>query len=255
MKTIAALIAGLLLSVVTFLGGLMTGSVVVGNATQLKPQNLDTASLWTTRPVVVDNGRQAPTRVPARHQPAAERLQTVDTATTVGGATDAVTSRAVNDNAEMATANSQDMADPQNSVDTMTTSAIDAGQKTDPGQQQAHAEWCSRRYASYRVADNTYQPFSGARRPCLSPTLGSVTAENASDRDVAPQQETASTRQQPSELTDDDSQAEVQQAAYDETSDTADSEHVKSCLSRYRSYDADDNSYQPYDGGPRRQCD
>ncbi|WP_405049311.1 MULTISPECIES: BA14K family protein [unclassified Rhizobium] len=29
--------------------------------------------------------------------------------------------------------------------------------------------WCSGRYASYRTDDNTYQPYGGPRRECVSP--------------------------------------------------------------------------------------
>ncbi|WP_363220799.1 BA14K family protein [Mesorhizobium sp.] len=32
-------------------------------------------------------------------------------------------------------------------------------------------------------------------------------------------------------------------------------DHVQYCFSRYRSYRPEDNSYQPYSGGPRRQCE
>ena len=31
-------------------------------------------------------------------------------------------------------------------------------------------------------------------------------------------------------------------------------DHASYCFSRYRSYRPEDNSYQPYGGGPRRQC-
>lgn len=33
----------------------------------------------------------------------------------------------------------------------------------------AHLRWCLERYASYRLDDNTYQPFNGRRRQCNSP--------------------------------------------------------------------------------------
>lgn len=33
----------------------------------------------------------------------------------------------------------------------------------------AHVNWCSRRYRSYRVKSDTFQPHHGARRRCLSP--------------------------------------------------------------------------------------
>lgn len=34
---------------------------------------------------------------------------------------------------------------------------------------QAHYDWCYARYRSYRAADNTFQPYNGPRRQCLSP--------------------------------------------------------------------------------------
>ncbi|WP_428832866.1 BA14K family protein [Pseudaminobacter soli (ex Li et al. 2025)] len=32
-----------------------------------------------------------------------------------------------------------------------------------------HAQWCANRFRSYRPADNTFQPFNGPRRQCVSP--------------------------------------------------------------------------------------
>jgi hypothetical protein len=47
----------------------------------------------------------------------------------------------------------------------------------------------------------------------------------------------------------------VEQVAYqDATNPYVDGDHVQSCFDRYRSYRPEDNSYQPFDGGPRRQC-
>lgn len=40
-----------------------------------------------------------------------------------------------------------------------------------------NARWCMDRYSSYRVEDNTYQPFTGTRKQCLGP--GSQSASNA----------------------------------------------------------------------------
>lgn len=34
---------------------------------------------------------------------------------------------------------------------------------------QAHVRWCYRHYRSYREWDNTYQPYHGPRRQCVSP--------------------------------------------------------------------------------------
>jgi len=33
----------------------------------------------------------------------------------------------------------------------------------------AHVEWCYSRYRSYRASDNTFQPYNGPRRQCISP--------------------------------------------------------------------------------------
>jgi hypothetical protein len=33
----------------------------------------------------------------------------------------------------------------------------------------AHIDWCYARYRSYRASDNTFQPYNGPRRQCLSP--------------------------------------------------------------------------------------
>jgi hypothetical protein len=35
----------------------------------------------------------------------------------------------------------------------------------------AHTRWCYARYRSYRPYDNTFQPYYGPRRPCISPYL------------------------------------------------------------------------------------
>lgn len=33
----------------------------------------------------------------------------------------------------------------------------------------SHTQWCANRYRSYRAYDNSYQPYGGPRRQCLSP--------------------------------------------------------------------------------------
>lgn len=34
-----------------------------------------------------------------------------------------------------------------------------------------HLVWCENRYRSYRASDNTFQPYNGPRRQCISPYL------------------------------------------------------------------------------------
>lgn len=38
-----------------------------------------------------------------------------------------------------------------------------------PSGGSAHVRWCYDHYRSYRASDNTYQPYSGPRRQCVSP--------------------------------------------------------------------------------------
>src|SRR5690606_6558742 len=33
----------------------------------------------------------------------------------------------------------------------------------------SHVNWCANRYRSYRAYDNTFQPYNGPRRQCVSP--------------------------------------------------------------------------------------
>jgi len=35
-----------------------------------------------------------------------------------------------------------------------------------------HVQWCASRFRSYRASDNTFQPFNGPRRQCISPFGG-----------------------------------------------------------------------------------
>ncbi|WP_225246264.1 BA14K family protein [Agrobacterium tomkonis] len=40
----------------------------------------------------------------------------------------------------------------------------------DAEEYDANARWCMERYSSYRITDNTYQPFTGGRKSCKGPT-------------------------------------------------------------------------------------
>lgn len=92
---------------------------------------------------------------------------------------------------------------------------------------EEHVAWCSSRYRSYQVADNSYQPYRGGRRECLSPFFKVAKVE------------------------DDET---YQLAASQEADRPLTSDFIASCMSRYRSYRVEDNTYQPYGGGPRMQC-
>ncbi|MCP9232629.1 BA14K family protein [Mesorhizobium sp. LMG 17147] len=120
--------------------------------------------------------------------------------------------------------------------DTTATGSIKPAVKERQTLPVAHVEWCASRYRSYRPNDNRYTSYSGQQRPCISPYL---------------------------DITNDGSYVEASDTSPiegyprpDETGDAGfSSDHVQYCFGRYRSYRPEDNSYQPYSGGPRRQCE
>lgn len=110
----------------------------------------------------------------------------------------------------------------------------DATNAVDP----AHTAWCRNRYRSYDPIDNAYNSYSGERRECVSPYMNPT--------------------QEPEDYASDDDASwgnAVQTAHAGTMNDMAmDDDHIQACMYRYRSYDPSDNTYQPYGGGPRRQC-
>ena len=80
---------------------------------------------------------------------------------------------------------------------------------------------CAAEYSSFRASDCTYQPYAGPRRVCEKGAI-----EQASQSSV----QTSSSPATPA----------------------CDKDR---CARRYRSFDEDSCTYQPYDGGPRRICD
>ncbi|AZN73926.1 BA14K family protein [Georhizobium profundi] len=93
----------------------------------------------------------------------------------------------------------------------------------------AHVAWCANRYRSYREETNTYRPYSGGEQTCVSPYAD----EQVGDRS---------------------GEAAIQSASISGIASGLSASHISDCQSRYRSYRVSDNSYQPYGGGPRRQC-
>lgn len=98
----------------------------------------------------------------------------------------------------------------------------------------AHVEWCARRYRSYQPENNSYRSYTGRERPCISP-YSDVTAQPLNDGYVEASYASGYT-------------------STDEVRPELSPDHVQNCFSRYRSYRPEDNTYQPYSGGPRRQC-
>lgn len=248
MKTIAALIAGLLLSITTFIAGLLSALIYfeAGEA-QHRSERLDSAALWTSEPLTVDRNPQSFERLPAR---------SVHEERQVAGLNKA----AINATPRDAATPSADPAaeDPLVILDPVTTGAIDPLQSETEAshrakQNMAHIEWCSRRYRSYRAENNTYQPYSGGRRSCESP-YSSITAAEL-ERGRALNGSDAVAQQSRNGINANQGEVQLKQASFEEEPDAyATSDHVRSCLLRYRSYRQEDNTYQPFDGGPREKC-
>jgi hypothetical protein len=122
--------------------------------------------------------------------------------------------------------------------DSTATSAVQpsTGDENSPAElPPAHVEWCASHYRSYKPEDNSYRAYTGRQRQCISPYL-----------DVASEQTPNAGFDEASFTSNGDESTEVHPQLS--------AEQIDSCFSRYRSYRPEDNSYQPYSGGPRRQC-
>ncbi|TGQ50053.1 BA14K family protein [Mesorhizobium sp. M1C.F.Ca.ET.193.01.1.1] len=138
----------------------------------------------------------------------------------------------------------------------------------------AHLEWCANRYRSYRPNENSYRSYSGELRPCVSPYFDPGSTASTEARQNGQAEDQAGTSDQ-AEVTDDQAETEGYATTRDGYATTyggppeeitpeqeqawsgrqLSGDHIDYCFSRYRSYNPQDNTYQPYDGGPRRQCD
>ncbi|KFB09266.1 BA14K family protein [Nitratireductor basaltis] len=132
-------------------------------------------------------------------------------------------------------------------IDAMQTASVSQDareEQTGPNPQLVakHVAWCDRKYRSYRRSTNSYTPYSGGQRECVSPFTDEIKAQSLNNRVVAAADTGAN------------SVAQLSQAQPVQRSRSQAVDHIKSCFERYRSYRVADNTYQPYGGGPRRQC-
>lgn len=203
MRSLLALSFGVTLAVVLFASGVAASSWLLQDPAPHHFAHLDERPLWTNEPVQVNRSEQSFERIAAAPVPAVYQAMAV--------------------NAMAADRKLQGqsivMGADNEGLDLSITGAVDATPNTDLAG-SPHANWCAERYRSYRVEDNSYQPYGSARRPCQSPYL-------------------------------------VQEAAYSSEFNQPlvedQSAHVAWCMDRYRSYRPSNNSYQPHNG-PRRIC-
>lgn len=250
MKVVLSILGGLCFSVITFVAGLVAATLYFSSGDE-KKQLADTTDLWTNHPVRIDAASNNFERLPSRAatpEPALAASQDQSRPPTTAGT---------------AMAAARDTADGMEDVaiDTTMTGSISpdqmdtsTGTSEEPKLSEAHLEWCSSRYRSYRPRDNSYTPYSGGRRECKSPFSTTPQDQAAlSEEDTISPPPTA--EDSFAEDAAEPANQNVEQAAADEMPSSYGSwEHAKSCFARYRSYRPEDNTYQPYGGGPRRQC-
>ena len=295
MKPILLFLGSLVLLVLVFLSGVIITANVIAEPEPHKFANIDTPDLWTSKPKEVDTAKQAYERLPDAPPP---KIQT-----TVNEPPKSIAPVA-QPAPQIGSANSENPS-LTSTVDRTMTASIpgnptqpepidpsqpipDANNSMQPVQSRnstvdaASAQFCYARYRSYRVEDNSYQPFDGGpRRQCQAPDAPQANAAIPSEeapaaRDSAATPEPSNSRVQagPRELpplppesipTDDEwnaaervhSDPHVIEGASPVGSEAvpAAGSHEEWCANRYRSYSANDNSYQPFDGSSRRACE
>lgn len=229
MKRLLAVAAGLTSSLGMFAGGavLATYTLTAQPVAVQVGSTQDVTKLWTAEPRSIDREEQNLERIAAATVPPEPERSVEQTG-----------------NAEEITMASADPTGwPRAGIDELTTgsigssAAIPAAEPDASRLSTAHVQWCADRYRSYRVETNSYTPYSGGQRPCVSPY-----ADQGGSPDEAaflqPKMVVSSA------VTSSTTGRHVEAA----------SRHVQSCFDRYRSYRPEDNTYQPFGGGPRKQC-
>lgn len=219
MNSLLSLILGLTMAMVLFVAGVAGASWIMREPAMHQFAHLDERPLWTNRPVAIDPRDQPFERIAAAPVPPVFLAMAID----------------LPDRKKPPIESASTDNDFQNaSLDMEITGAVEDAAMT-PLAGTPHAEWCQSRYNSYRVEDDSYQPYNGPRRNCDSPYMASpVEPGMAADT------------------------LNVETVAYGAERGRAvvhtGNAHMTWCLERYRSYRAGDNTYQPYNGA-RRACE
>lgn len=194
MKTIATLAFGIACAVGASLGVASVASAVVTEPSSATRLTFGTSDLWTTTPVKIDRATQSFERLPAIMSTyVSSPVRIARTASSV--APNIKVSTNVSDDVAMLSRGHFDWCASRYrsfNADTNTYRSFSGAMKTcsspfqshqsssdhDPGQSAQSstsenvAAWCAARYQSYRIGDNTYQPYGGQRRPCRGPKAG-----------------------------------------------------------------------------------
>lgn len=220
MKALLQLLGNLVFAVSTAVGIFVVAAGLTGPEPEPHHfKGLYAAGLWTSEPTRVDPGTQNLERLPGPVVAAALQKPRQQMA----NATSAVKVR------EVASLDPTAGMEGLQSAD-LTGAPAPAAPAMDVQALAAHVNWCMQHYRSYDQGDNSYRAYSGERRTCRSPYVAALEAGMEPVSDIGEDPVAAA----PAVVAADD--------------------HVRSCMQRYRSYRPADNTYQPFDGGPRRQC-
>jgi hypothetical protein len=281
-KALLGIVGGFVLTLAVFGSGLAFAAwLLTAKPVRQATPAIGVSELWTKDAQPVDTQKQGLERIPAQQAAGAPAETASDQAAKPETRTAAVAPRPLQPLPGFSqTEQTAPGADP-------------AGQSSRqaPARQQAqlpaaHVEWCANRYRSYRPEENSYRSYGGELRPCISPYFDPDGA-TATDRgrndpagmsDGAGQNDQAGANDQAGvndqgRVTDDPTETDGYATTYggppEEISPDQQmperqalgngrqlsGDHIDYCFSRYRSYDPQDNTYQPFDGGPRRQCE
>jgi len=257
-RALLAIVGGFLVSLGMFAGGLAAAIYMLAVEPVGQPgPSAEVADLWTVQPRKIDRNAQHLERIPGLApagaiQPAEPQVAAAAVDPAAGfGSVDATTTASVETSASDAR---QDRLLPPEQEWL-------ASEPEQPAAQDqfttAHMDWCASRYRSYRPDDNSYTSFSGLQQPCVSP----YTSDLGQEANAEPALGSPPDRGAEVEFADSSDsypafveEASVVQYAVDDTATYAGSDHESYCFSLYRSYRPEDNSYQPFGGGPRLQC-
>lgn len=237
LKSVLLLLTTLAASTTMFVCGVAVAAYVISDPEPHRFTNMETPDLWTTNPVSVDPAQQDYERL----DPVASlaSLPAVDTSREARG--------------KMGTPPS----DPASTIDRVSTGAISRDEpplsaSLDP----AHADWCFARYRSYRVEDDSYQPYGGGpRQQCKSPWTPmeqDAQLSGGAPADLA----SAPGEPHPVPRGNDNMREYATDHAEGSSAEMRPNAgaHEQWCYARYRSYRVEDNSYKPFDGRDRRTC-
>ncbi|WP_292550419.1 BA14K family protein [Mesorhizobium sp.] len=245
MKALSAVLGGFVLTLTVFASGLAFALWIL-SAEPVRPvaPTSSVAELWPREPRKVNPASQQLERLPARAVP---EIPAVPAIPEIPEVAEVPSDHAPFDEAPVDRAAKPGDAAASSPDTTATASIKPTTPATDEQQAMpaAHVEWCASRYRSYRPSNDHYTSYSGEQRPCISPYLDA----GAADRATQPADDGASYVEATDTWSmDGDIPADETGGAW------LPPDHVEYCFSRYRSYRPEDNTYQPYSGGPRRQC-